>query len=88
MLQPVLEKQFIKDIKQATKRRKDLQKLNDIINALLQEQLLPQKNKNHKLQGEYKDHWECHIQPDWLLIYRKTSTELILVRTGSHSDLF
>ncbi|MFA6439928.1 MAG: type II toxin-antitoxin system YafQ family toxin [Bacteriovoracaceae bacterium] len=44
--------------------------------------------KDHPLQGEFKDCRECHIQPDWLLIYMLTSSELVLVRTGTHSDLF
>lgn len=43
---------------------------------------------NHRLTGNWSDYWECHIEPDWLLIYRITETDLILVRTGSHSDLF
>jgi mRNA interferase YafQ len=50
--------------------------------------MLPIKNRNHKLKGNFKDYWECHIEPDWLLIYKLTSTEVILARTGTHADLF
>jgi mRNA interferase YafQ len=55
---------------------------------LTNEESLDPKFRNHKLTGDYKDHWECHIEPDWLLIYRLTKTEIIFERTGSHSDLF
>lgn len=88
MLQLIQEGRFEKDIKKAIKRGKDMQKLFDIINLLAQNKQLPIKNQNHKLQGNLKDYWECHIEPDWLLIYKKTSTTIILSRIGSHSDLF
>ncbi len=88
MLQRILEKQFEKDAKKAIKRGKNIKKLGEVIDLLVKGQPLDKKYCNHKLQGVFKDHWECHISPDWLLIYRKTTTKLILVRTGSHSDLF
>lgn len=88
MLVIVWESQFKKDFKKATKRNMDLEKLAYIIKELQHRRTLPPKNKNHKLKGNYVDCWECHIEPDWLLIYQLTSEELILVRTGSHSDLF
>lgn len=88
MLTILWQSQFKKDFKNAKKRRKKLDKLAFIINELQYEKELPPKNKNHKLKGNYRDCWECHIEPDWLLIYKKTSTELILIRTGSHADLF
>lgn len=71
MLEKVYQCQFIRDLKKSEKQDKDLSKLKVIIELLLQEQPLPQKNKNHKLHGEFVGHWECHIEPDWLLIYRK-----------------
>ena len=77
-----------KDFKNAKKRKRKLEKLAHIINELQNARTLSPKNKNHKLKGSYVDCWECHIEPDWLLIYKLTSKELILVRTGSHSDLF
>lgn len=88
MLIIVWESQFKKDFKSVTKRAKDLGKLESIIYALQNSQTLPPKNRNHKLKGDYVGCWECHIEPDWLLIYILTQKELILVRTGSHSDLF
>lgn len=79
---------FKKDFKLAEKRGKNTEKLSHIINELRSGSTLPPKNRNHKLKGEYTDCWECHIEPDWLLIYQITPQELILVRMGSHSDLF
>ncbi|KKN08028.1 hypothetical protein LCGC14_1060940 [marine sediment metagenome] len=58
---------------------KKLEKLAHIINELQHNRALPPKNKNHKLKGNYVDCWECHIEPDWLLIYKLTPEELILV---------
>ena len=55
---------------------------------LANEEELPERNRDHALIGDYVDHRECHITPDWLLIYQTTETELLLVRTGSHSELF
>lgn len=59
----------------------------EVVKATL-EQPLPPKNRNHKLKGDYVGYWECHIELDWLLVYKKTETEIIFARTGSHSDLF
>ncbi len=88
MLYPVYQRQFEKDVASSQKRGKNITKLKNIIKLLLEEIPLPPKNHNHKLKGEFNDYWECHIEPDWLLIYKKTKTEIILVRTGTHSDLF
>lgn len=88
MLTLVWQTQFKKDINQALKRKKDLEKLENIIRELQNQRPLPAKNKNHKLKGNYRGCWECHIEPDWLLIYETTRKELILIRTGSHADLF
>jgi mRNA interferase YafQ len=88
MLNRVYQKKFVKDVGRVKRRSKDLAKLSAVIKLLLEEQVLAAKYKNHKLQGDYKNHWECHIEPDWLLIYAKTKTEIILARTGTHSDLF
>lgn len=87
MLNAFYQSQFKKDVTKIKKRKKNINKLKDIIILLLKEKYLPAKNCNHKLKG-YKDYWECHIEPDWLLIYKKTSTEIIFIRTGSHSDFF
>lgn len=88
MLTIIWHSQFKKDYKQAKKRGKKIDKLAHIITELQHGNPLPPKNKNHKLKGNYADCWECHIEPDWLLIYQLSPTELTLIRTGSHSDLF
>lgn len=88
MLQPVYLNRFEKDFKKMKKRGKDPQKFFTLLALLVEEKPLPAKYCNHKLKGEYRDHWECHIEPDWLLVYRKNDTQLILVETDSHSNLF
>ena len=88
MLNLQSQKQFEKDLIKAKKRGKDMAKIENIIMQLINAHSLPVKNREHKLQGNFKDFWECHIEPDWLLIYKKTATEIILIRTGTHSDLF
>lgn len=80
--------EFKKEIKLAKKRGKNLNKLIEIIGQLEKGEVLLAKYRNHKLKGEYEDRWELHIEPDWLLIYRKTLDIIVLERTGSHSDLF
>ena len=79
-----------KDIKLAQKRGLDIQLFKEVILLLEKEGKLSQKYKPHVLKGNYKGYWECHIQPDWLLIW-KQNEEIKLVslaRTGTHSDLF
>jgi mRNA interferase YafQ len=88
MLLPTYLNSFEKEIARDKKRGKDLSKLRKVMNMLLKEEPLPHKNRNHKLKGEFEGYWECHIEPDWLLVYKKTNTHIIFVRTGSHSDLF
>lgn len=90
MLEIVLSNQFRKDLKTANKRGYNLELLNDVVDSLAQGQPLPAKNRDHELSGEYRGFRECHIQPDWLLIYRIDNGELLLFlsRTGTHSDLF
>ena len=70
------------------KQNKDIQKLKTIISSLVTGQILDQKYKDHPLSGNWKNHRDCHIEPDWILIYRVTSDSLFLERTGSHSELF
>ena len=88
MLIPIRTTQFKRDLKLAEKRGKLISKLKTIMTKLTNEESLDFKHRNHKLTGNYKEHWECHIEPDWLLIYRLTKTEVIFERTGTHSDLF
>lgn len=80
--------QFKKDVKRMIKRRKDMSKLKKTLLLLVQAGKLPESLKDHPLKGTLKDCRECHIEPDWLLIYRIDGSELCLVRTGSHLDLF
>ena len=80
--------QFKRDIKRLKKRNKDFEKLKKIIILLVDGEKIPARCKDHKLKGILKDCRECHIEPDWLLIYRIEGSELCLVRTGGHSDLF
>ena len=82
--------QFRKDLKLAQKRGYDLEKLKAVLYALANGQTLDPKYKDHVLVGNYVGCRECHIQPDWLLIYRIDGDQLIVVlsRTGTHSDLF
>lgn len=82
--------QFRRDYKRIKKRGYDTKLLEDIIQTLLEEKPLPLKHRDHALSGNYAGFRECHIQPDWLLIYTIQRNRLILTvsRTGSHSDLF
>jgi len=88
MLQLVRKGRFKKDFKKLFSSGSDLDRLAFVIRTLQAEELLPERNRDHALTGNYIGHRECHISPDWLLIYQTTETELILVRTGSHSTLF
>lgn len=80
--------QFRKDVKLLLNRGKDMDKLKEIIDLLVRSQELPARTRDHQLKGTLKDCRECHIEGDWLLIYRIEGSELCLIRTGSHSDLF
>ena len=90
MYEVVLSNRFRKDLKLAVKRGCDLALLNDIVNRLARGETLPAKNRDHNLTGDYIGFRECHIQPDWLLIYRTDGDALLLflMRTGTHADLF
>ncbi len=81
---------FQKDLKKAEKRGYKLSLLIEVINSLADGKPLPEKNKDHALAGNFIGCRECHITPDWLLIYEISEDELILylTRTGTHSDLF
>ena len=83
-------KRFEKDMKRCQKRGYDMQLIKDAILLLAETGTLPSEYKPHQLHGDRKGQWECHIQPDWLLIWEQRDQELILVmlNTGTHSDLF
>ena len=80
--------QFKKDYKKVQKQNKDINKLRSVIEKLSSGQQLSEKFLDHPLSGEWKQYRECHISPDWLLIYKIDDEYLVLARTGSHADLF
>lgn len=82
--------QFKKDLKQARKQKKDLDKLFEVVSILANGGILDEKYHDHDLSGKYKGTRECHIEPDWLLVYEIRNEILILMlyRVGSHSELF
>ena len=81
-------KQFKKDVKRMRKRGKDLEKIKAVIDLLVAGEPLPPKNRDHKLGGDWIGRRDCHVEPDWILIFKLTEDELLLERTGTHSDLF
>jgi mRNA interferase YafQ len=90
MLTIRFQSKFKKDYKLMKKRGYDENKLWEIVDMIAEGKPLPEKNRDHALVGDYVGCRECHIQPDWLLIYEIRDDELLLIltRTGSHSDLF
>jgi mRNA interferase YafQ len=82
--------QFKKDVKRCKKRGYDLGLLKQIIDLLQKTGKVPEKHRPHRLSGDYENCWECHIKPDWLLVWKQNNTELILlfIATGTHADLF
>ena len=88
MKQLVSTTQFRRDVKLAQKRGKDMSKLRAVVLLLLEGGALPQRYRDHSLSGDWKHHRDCHIEPDWLLLYKIDGDDLYLVRTGTHSDLF
>ena len=79
---------FKKDFKLCVKRHWNMELLQQVIDTLKIPDTLPQKNLDHSLSGNYSGHRECHVAPDWLLIYKQDEKELLLYRTGTHADLF
>ena len=90
MLRIVPSNKFKKDLKLAVKRGYDIKLLENVVNCLANEETLEPKYKDHTLSGDYSGFRECHITPDWLLVYQVINDELVLFlsRTGTHSDLF
>ena len=81
-------KGFSKDVKRAKRRNQNLESLQKVIEMLQSGNTLPQEYKLHPLKGKYSGYMECHIEPDWLLIWKTDSKNVYLTRTGTHSDLF
>lgn len=90
MLDIVPSNRFKKDLKLVKKRGLKIDNLRIVISLLAAEEKLDEKYRDHALTGNYRGFRECHVEPDWLLIYRieQNELELFLLRTGSHSDLF
>jgi mRNA interferase YafQ len=86
----VLSNRFKKDLKLCVKRNLDISKMNTVVEMLLTGEKLPEIYQDHSLSGNWTRHRECHIQPDWLLVYHTEDAMLVLTltRTGTHSDLF
>jgi len=79
---------FRKDVRRARRQGRDLATLEAIIDLLAAGQHPPPRHRPHKLGGEYANYWECHVEPDWLLIYEVDDEAVYLVRAGSHAELF
>ena len=87
-LTPAATSQFKRDVRRLGKRGKDLAKLRAVVEALCNRATLAPRHRDHPLGGDWQGWRDCHIEPDWVLIYRVGEDELILGRTGSHADLF
>ena len=88
MLKIVPKSQFKRDLRLCKRRGKNINSLNKIIQLLQEQKPLPTKTRDHQLTGSMADYRDCHIEPDWILLYQVIDEDLILVRTGTHSDLF
>ena len=88
MLIPRYAGAYKRDVRRAHKRRYDLKSLDAVIALLCRSEPLPVRCRPHPLKGDWTGFLECHIGPDWLLIYKVAGKELLLMRTGTHSDLF
>jgi mRNA interferase YafQ len=88
MRRPTYTRQFERDVKRLHKRGKDLEKLKMVIRCLVAGEALDAIHRDHKLLGSYRGRRECHIEPDWLLIYKVARGSIIFERSGSHADLF
>jgi mRNA interferase YafQ len=82
------QRRFRDDLRRQKRRGKDIEDLVEAVELLAEHGALPSAYRPHKLTGEWKGVWECHIEADWLLIYAVTDNELLLIRTGTHKDLF
>lgn len=90
MLTPSYTKQFSKDLKLMLKRGKDETKIKDVMRRLIEQRPLEPRHRDHKLSGTYAGSRDCHVEPDWVLIYTTAPKEgwIRFERTGTHSDLF
>ena len=80
--------QFKRDVQRMQRQGRELEKLKRVLETLVKGEPLATEYRDHVLVGQYKGTRECHIESDWLVIYESAETEIVLIRTGSHSDLF
>ena len=88
MLEAVYTRQFERDVKRAKRQGKDLEKLKPVVRALVRERALDPAYRDHRLVGAYTGRRECHLEPDWLLVYKIEPGRVIFERMGSHAELF
>ena len=88
MRAPSYTHQFEKDLRRVLRRGKNADKIKTVIAMLIEEEPLAERYRDHALLGNYKSRRECHIEADWLLVYKLVNDEIIFERTGTHSDLF
>ena len=88
MRQPIFQPALLRDLKRIKKRGRDIEKLLAVVRLLARDGKLAAQYRPHKLGGEWQGLWECHIQQDWLLVYKVDESQVLLFRTGSHTDLF
>jgi mRNA interferase YafQ len=88
MLKPAYTNQFKKELDLMIRRGKDMLKIAAVITALIEQKSLEPKHRDHPLSGNFKGRRDCHVEPDWVLIYKVDDEEIIFERTGTHSDLF
>jgi len=88
LLKPIFTSRFNKDIKRFKKNKSDIELFKFVTGKLINEEKLDLKYKDHKLSGNFIGRRECHIKPDWLLIYKISEDKVIFERTGTHSELF
>jgi len=88
MRNPVVGSRFKRDVKRMERRGKEMSKLRKVIELLIEGNPLPPELKDHPLSGDWKHFRDCHIEPDWVLIYKVDGNDLYLVETGTHADLF
>ena len=88
MLTPVYTRQFERDLKRSERRGKNLEKFKIVVRTLLEDRPLDPIHRDHKLTGNYAGRRDCHIESDWLIIYKKVRKQIIFERMGTHSDLF
>jgi len=88
VLTPVYHRSFERDLTKMLRRGKDPSKIKSVMRELIEQRPLAEKHRDHKLLGNYRGRRECHIEPDWLLIYLLEASRIIFERTGAHADLF